>query len=411
MSATPSAMPIKVLDIDLYEARSDIPVEGPYAHARALIRWRGDPLGQLDFPVIDHHVSLSSVLVGARERYGHLLKGYVAGAILFDEADAIVPDAGGIADCSVIVCTRDRPDDLVVCLDSLMLARPRPREIIVVDNAPPNDSTARVAARYPVRYLVENRRGVNWARSSGARAATSEILLYADDDVAVDAAWVGALCQPFADPAVGAVTGLVLARQLETLSQQAFEHHGGFVRGFSPRRFTMANTLPARSGIVGAGASMALRKALVTQLQMFDVEIDGGTAAMSGGDNYAFYLVLKNGHAIFYAPQAICWHRHRRTEGELKAQLYGYSVGVFAVLFRCIQDHRDWSACRVAAGWIVHHHLRNTIRGVLRRPGYVPLRYTGAEIRGVCAALALYIRTRRIERQYALRRHAGKGAA
>ena len=111
--------------------------------------------------------------------------------------------------------------------------------------------------------------------------------------------------------------------------------------------------------------------------------------------------ILKNGFAIVYTPTAVCWHRHRRTERELLTTLYGYSVGVYSVLFRCIADDDDWTALRAGLGWFANHHVRNAIRGLLRRPDAIPLRYTASEIRGVLAAFSAYRKTRRIERESA----------
>ena len=404
-------MPVKVLDIDLRRVASDIHVAGPYVSAMALIRWEGIPLGQLRLPVSNQRVSLPSVWGAARRAFGYRLQSHVVDAIVFGGKAASSTTAVNICACTVIVCTRDRPDDLRRCIESILLSDPRPAEIIVVDNAPPNDATARIATQYPVKYVVEPRQGLNWARTCGALAATSDLLLYTDDDVAVDAGWVGAMCKPFADPQVGAVTGLVLARELETPTQEAFEEYVGFSRGFRERRFTSGNTLPVAAGNVGAGASMALRKDLTTGLKLFESELDCGTATLSGGDSYAFYRLLKNGHAILYTPRAICWHRHRRTEPELLATLYGYSVGVYSMLIRCVADDKDCAAIRAAFGWFVGHHLRNAIRGLLWRPGAVPLRYTAAEIRGVLASLGAYRKAQRVERRWSSVRAAGKEPA
>ena len=393
-------MPVKVLDIDLYSASSDIYVSGHYLSAMALIRWRGIPIGQVRLPVSNQRVALTSVWRAARKAFGHSLQRHVVEAVLFgDKPTSPTPTPSSCA-CAVIVCTRDRPDDLKRCLESILLSTPRPSQIIVVDNAPPNDGTARVAAEYPVTYVVEPRKGLNWARTCGARAATTDLLLYTDDDVAVDAGWVSAMCKPFADPQVAAVTGLVLAREMETPAQEAFEHYFGFSRGFGDRRFTAGNTLPVAAGKAGAGASMALRKDLVTGLKLFESELDCGTAALSGGDNYAFYRLLKNGFAIYYTPTALCWHRHRRTERELLATLYGYGVGVYAFLLRCFEYDNDWTALRVGARWFVSYYLRNLIRSVLHRPGAAPLRYTASEVKGVIAASAAYLKTRRVEREW-----------
>ena len=392
-------MPVAVLDVDLYRDTHDVCVDARYEAALVLIRWQGVPLGQLRIRISGQRVTMAALWAGARDAFGESLQSRVADEVVFGGATTAAQQPAVQRSCSVIVCTRNRPDDLRRCLEALLRSNPRPTEIIVVDNAPPDDATERVAAAYPVRYTVERRQGLNWARTHGARIAASELLLYTDDDVVVDPGWVGAMCEPFADPQVGAVTGLVLALELETPTQQAFEHYAGFSRGFKPRRFTIGNTLPATAGKAGAGASMALRGDLVTSLRLFESELDCGTAALSGGDNYAFYLVLKNGFAIFYSPQAVCWHRHRRTEPELLATLYGYSVGVNSMLLRCFEDHRDWNAMRVAANWFASHHVRNAVRGVLRRPGAAPLRFTTAEIRGVLASFRIYRKTRRVERE------------
>lgn len=392
-------MAVAILDIDLRRDTGDIAVPGSYLAAQALLRWEGTPLGEVALPVADGRVAFSAIQAAARSAFGPALERHVADAMLPGYTETRIPRNDAPAGCTVIVCTRNRPEDLRRCVEAILRCTPAPAEIVVVDNAPPDDGTARVAARYPVRYVVEPRQGLNWARMCGAHAATSELLLYTDDDVAVDAGWVGAMCEPFGDPQVAAVTGLVLALELETPTQEAFERYAGFSRGFQERRFTIGNLLPAHAGKAGAGASMALRRRLVTELRLFESELDCGTAALSGGDNYAFYLLLTNGYAIVYAPSATCRHRHRRTERELLATLRGYSVGVYSFLFRCFEDHRDWTAMRVGASWFVEHHLRNALRGLLRRPGAPPLRFTAAEITGALAAYGAYRKTRRIERE------------
>lgn len=50
------------------------------------------------------------------------------------------------ASVSVIVCTRNRPEQLVECLRSLQNLSQRPKEILVVDNAPANEATRQVVA-------------------------------------------------------------------------------------------------------------------------------------------------------------------------------------------------------------------------------------------------------------------------
>ncbi len=62
-----------------------------------------------------------------------------------------------IADMSAVVCTRDRTVQLERALDSLFKQELAPAEILVVDNAPADDSTrVLIERRFPdVRYVQE----------------------------------------------------------------------------------------------------------------------------------------------------------------------------------------------------------------------------------------------------------------
>src|SRR5882724_13388305 len=78
---------------------------------------------------------------------------------------------------TVAVCTRDRPEDLARCLDALAALRYPGLELLVVDNAPATrDAHGVVAARPGVRYAVEPRPGLGWARNRALAEATGEIL-------------------------------------------------------------------------------------------------------------------------------------------------------------------------------------------------------------------------------------------
>src|SRR5258706_9785296 len=83
----------------------------------------------------------------------------------------------------VVICTRDRPDELARCLASLPRQSLRPREIIVVDNASRDGRTREVAFAAGATYLREDRPGLDIARNTGALRVTSEIVAYTDDDV------------------------------------------------------------------------------------------------------------------------------------------------------------------------------------------------------------------------------------
>lgn len=63
-------------------------------------------------------------------------------------------------------------------------------EVIVVDNAS-TDKTADIVAQFPqVKYLYESRKGLLWARETGRRHATGEILVNTDADCIPDSDWL-----------------------------------------------------------------------------------------------------------------------------------------------------------------------------------------------------------------------------
>lgn len=299
---------------------------------------------------------------------------------------------------SVVVCTRDRADALKRCLDSLLKARrPADGEVIVVDNNPPDNATRECVSRYPVKYLIEPRQGLNWARACGVKAAQGEVVLFTDDDVVVDRLWIEQALAPFAAARVGAVAGLTMPAEIESPAQAFFEQYGGHSRGFCRRVFDMTTFTPAAAGQIGSGANMAFRRRLALEAGLFDNEIDVGTATLSGGDTYAFYRILAEGYQIVYTPAALVWHFHRRDGDALRRMLYGYSVGGFSVLTRILMQHRDPQALKVAFCWLKHHHIRQLRRRLLGRRDALPLDVILTEWRGVFGGSFAYFKARRKE--------------
>jgi GT2 family glycosyltransferase len=391
-------MPTKVLDVDLATGLRDLDGLAPYERAVVLVRWRGRPLGQLRLVVEDGRIEGGALRDAATATFGTgIATARVADMLPPLEGDLVPPT---LPTATVIVCTRDRPDDLRRCLERLQAHRPRDVQILVVDNAPSDDRAADVSRRQRVGYVREARPGLGWARTRGAAVADTEIVLFTDDDVLVDAGWADALRRPFQEPDVAAVTGLVMPFELETEAQELFEAHFGFVRGFERRDFTALTVSPVAAGTVGAGASMAFRRDLVRDLDLFAVELGAGTVAAAGEDMYAFYRLLSRGHRIVYTPEAVAWHRHRRERATLERQLRGYGIGTMCFLLRCLLHHGEGEAVQ-SLWWNLRHHLLPRLwRGIRGGPDAPPLAITVAEARGWVAGPTAYVASRLRERQY-----------
>ncbi len=139
---------------------------------------------------------------------------------------------------SIVVCTRNRTTHLANCLKALLELEYSNYEIIVVDNAPGNEDTRQLVATLPVRYVRENKPGLDWARNRGIAEAKHNIVAFTDDDALVDKYWLQVISKAFTNHEVMAVTGFVAPAELETGAQRVFElNYGGMAHGFTHRTF------------------------------------------------------------------------------------------------------------------------------------------------------------------------------
>jgi GT2 family glycosyltransferase len=145
----------------------------------------------------------------------------------------------------------------------------------------------------------------------------------------------------------------------------------------------------------GAGANMAVRRAVLEELGGFDEALDAGTAACSGGDHEMFSRILAAGYRIVYEPAAVNWHRHRRTWSELRQALYGYGVGVYATWTRKLLFEKEPGVLRHALRWFRYGQLPHFWRTLRRDANAVPLDLLVAQSRGCLAGPAAYFRARR----------------
>jgi glycosyltransferase involved in cell wall biosynthesis len=258
--------------------------------------------------------------------------------------EPFVPKAlSGQCPITVVICTRDRADHLKNCLTAIQQLAFVPEEIIVVDNASRDDSTRSVAAQFKnVRYIREDKPGLDIARNTGARHASRSIIAYTDDDTLPHRYWLYHVSKTFDDASIDAMTGLVLAASLQTEAQLIFEKYWPFNRGYVDKIFDdtfFSATVSSGSPVweIGAGANMAFRRSMLEAIGYFDERLDVGAAGCSG-DSELWYRALANGHTIAYNPRAVVHHLHRDSLQELKKQLYYYMRGFAAALL--IQHQR-----------------------------------------------------------------------
>ncbi|MGV9712531.1 glycosyltransferase family 2 protein [Gordonia sp. NPDC003424] len=253
---------------------------------------------------------------------------------------------------SVVLCTRDRPEDLRGSLSSLLAIDYPDFEIIVVDNAPTTDATARVITEIGdgrVRRIVEPVAGLAGARNAGLRVARHHLVAFTDDDVVADPAWLRGLALGFSrSDDVACVCGLVPSGELRTMPQAYFDWRVSWADNVESRVYSMARPpadvplFPFQVGVYGTGANFAVRRDAIIALGAFDERLGAGTRTRGGEDLDMFFRVLAAGHSLATEPSSIVWHRHRADNAALMSQARGYGVGLGAWLAKVAvtRDHR-----------------------------------------------------------------------
>ena len=306
---------------------------------------------------------------------------------------------------TVAVCTRNGAERLPSCLRALDALRyPASRiERLVVDNAPTDARSRDVVAQFPgVRYVVEPRPGLDWARNRAVLEARGEIVAFTDDDVSVDEGWALALGRTFAsDPDIDVVTGLVVPDEIDNEVQRLFEAYGGFGRGFNRLYYKGRPRVPQApefggAGAFGTGANMAFRRSLFDRIGRFDPALDVGTPTNGGGDLEMFFRALKEGGTLVYEPAAMVRHRHRTRYADLKVQLANNGVGFYSYLVRTALTYRDERRAIAHLGlwWFWWWNLRRLLRS-FTHPGEIPRDLIVAELRGSLVGLRRYFAARR----------------
>jgi GT2 family glycosyltransferase len=205
----------------------------------------------------------------------------------------------------VLICTRDRREDLARVLASLRAAGVEREgvEIVVVEE------TARPAPPPGVRYVPLPPAGHGFAhvRNRAIDAAKGSVLVFVDDDCEVGPGWLDALLAPLAEPDVAGVAGAVLVRDCNAIgyAENVLGFPGGGLRYLAaargavvPTRFlSTCNCAYRRSAIEAVGGFPAV-------------------AAVGGEDSLLAERVSAR-WPCRYAPAAIVYHKPRQRLGAI----------------------------------------------------------------------------------------------
>ncbi len=191
-------------------------------------------------------------------------------------------------------------------------------EVIVVDGNS-TDKTQEIVKKYPVKLVIEEKKGLNLARNIGIKFSNGEIIAFTDSDCIVPPNWITKIVENFKDPKVSCVGGSAKALERDFISQYA---DNSIVRlmPFFTKREELEKVKPFFRH--PAGCNMAFRRKVAEEVGFFDENIQYGFDEVEFADR-----ICKAGYKMVLDPDVFVWHKHRSTLKEFLRQNFQYGKG------------------------------------------------------------------------------------
>ena len=221
---------------------------------------------------------------------------------------------------SVVICTRDRPELLATCLESLRRQSRSPEEIVIIDASatPSRGATDRLALNMPGCHvaLIGSPAGLPRQRNLGARATTGGVVVYLDDDVVLEPGYLAAVARTFEDDCTGRIGGVGGAQVPDPTPREPFLRRAAcrlflldtYGRGIVKRSGRPDHAFSPRSRMEVeclSGCNMAYRREVLDALS-FDERLDGYAL----GEDLQFSYRVSRRWKLVVTPEARLDHRH-----------------------------------------------------------------------------------------------------
>jgi glycosyltransferase involved in cell wall biosynthesis len=230
---------------------------------------------------------------------------------------------------SILVCTRNRPEDLRRCLDSILANSFADYELLVVDQSDDGATAEYLGglADPRLRWIPTESRGLARARNIALCRSRAELVAFTDDDCICDAGWIESMVWEFdTDPRLDGLFGRVLPwgdRQTEGL----FCHC--LITDETER--TVSGPVPPHNHL-GHGNNMVFRKDVFRKVGLYNPAMGAGTRLKSGEDTDLTYRALRANRVMKYSPRPLVHHNNWKTYRQADRLDLGYVLGFVMVL-------------------------------------------------------------------------------
>ncbi len=214
---------------------------------------------------------------------------------------------GALPSCTIIVCTRRRPQQLCRCLESLRRLDYPKSSVLVIENDDASTESEGIALSHGAGYRLCTRRGLSAARNLGVRISSSELVAFIDDDAVCEANWLSTSVPLFGIDRVLGVSGKVTFHTDGACASppiQAFDPGNQIVGKDTPDWFGMANF-----GGLGLGSNFFIRRAAFHLVGGFDERLGRGSFINCWEENDFLFRIIDAGYRVATCSDSVVRHR------------------------------------------------------------------------------------------------------
>lgn len=204
---------------------------------------------------------------------------------------------------SVIIATKNRPQELLKCLDSVLKAIRDCDEIIIVENGSNNLLHMKWKDKRIRYFHLSNPNRVE-ARNFGIRVAQGEIVAFIDDDSTVSPHWLQNLLDAYRQyPQVGSVGGKLLGK----LELRSLGPPGGKITPWGSVTHNLQTGEDIVETDVLCGGNISFKRNILLEIGGFDTTYDARTSAYRE-ENDPQTRIKHLGYKLLYQPKAVVYH-------------------------------------------------------------------------------------------------------
>ncbi|MET0144769.1 MAG: glycosyltransferase family A protein [Ilumatobacteraceae bacterium] len=240
---------------------------------------------------------------------------------------------------SVVVCTRDRGSEIVGTIDSVLANDFAEFELIVIDQST-SDATSEAVEPFlsdeRIRYIRTQETGVSRSRNRSLSEARCEFVLNTDDDCVVAPDWIAVNVRALAAaPNAAIVFGDVIAPDVQ--ASEFYTPESKATSDFVVRSIWSWKSTDGAN--VGIGASMAMRKSMLTAIGGFDTCLGPGSELKNAEDTDISLRAVLAGYELVRTRAVHVTHFGARHHDEYRRLMRATMLGVGAVNGKLFRRH------------------------------------------------------------------------